>query len=44
MTQQGYFWGKMSATGTLIVMIPIILGFTAQKSLIKGLTSGSVKG
>lgn len=44
MTQQGYFWGKMSATGTLIVIIPIVLGFSAQKSLVKGLTSGSVKG
>ncbi len=44
MTQQGYFWGKMCATGTLIVMIPIVLGFSAQKSLVKGLTSGSVKG
>ncbi len=44
MTQQGYFWGKMSATGTLIVIIPIVLGFSAQKSLVRGLTSGSVKG
>jgi len=44
MTQQGYFWGKMSATGTLIVMIPIVLGFSAQKALVRGLTSGSVKG
>ncbi|MCU6762339.1 Inner membrane ABC transporter permease protein ycjP [uncultured Roseburia sp.] len=44
MTQQGYFWGKMCASGTLIVLIPIILGFFAQKSLVKGLTSGSVKG
>ncbi|HCS73425.1 MAG TPA: sugar ABC transporter permease [Clostridiales bacterium] len=44
MTQQGYFWGKMCATGTLICIIPIILGFFTQKSLVKGLTSGSVKG
>lgn len=44
MTQQGYFWGKMCATGTLIVIVPITLGFSAQKSLVKGLTSGSVKG
>ena len=44
MTQQGYFWGKMCATGTLICIIPIILGFFTQKALVKGLTSGSVKG
>ncbi len=44
MTQQGYFWGKMCATGTLIVIVPIVLGFSAQKSLVKGLTSGSIKG
>ena len=44
MTQQGFFWGKMCATGTLIVIIPIFLGFFAQKSLVKGLTAGGVKG
>lgn len=44
MTQQGYFWGKMCASGSLIVLIPILLGFFAQKSLVKGLTAGSVKG
>lgn len=44
MTQQGYFWGKMCATGTLICIIPIVLGFFTQKALVKGLTSGSVKG
>lgn len=44
MTQQGYFWGKMCASGTLIMAIPVIFGFIAQKSLVKGLTAGSVKG
>jgi sorbitol/mannitol transport system permease protein len=43
MTQQGYFWGKMSAAATVIVIIPIIMGFGAQKTLIKGLTTGSIK-
>ncbi|GAB3601664.1 carbohydrate ABC transporter permease [Microbacterium tumbae] len=43
MTQQGLFWGKMSAVATIAVIIPIILGFVAQKSLIKGLLSGAVK-
>jgi len=43
MTQQGLFWGKMSAVATIAVIIPIVLGFVAQKSLIKGLLSGAVK-
>jgi sorbitol/mannitol transport system permease protein len=43
MTQQGLFWGKMSAVATIAVIIPIILGFAAQKSLVKGLLSGAVK-
>ncbi|WP_276310909.1 hypothetical protein [Paenibacillus paeoniae] len=44
MTQQGYFWGKMSAAGTMVVLVPIIIGFFAYKSFVKGLTAGSVKG
>lgn len=43
MTQQGLFWGKMSAVATIAVLIPILLGFIAQRSLIKGLLSGAVK-
>ena len=43
MTQQGLFWGKMSAVASIAVIIPIILGFVAQRSLIKGLLSGAVK-
>lgn len=44
MTQQGYFWGKMCAAATVVVVIPIVMGFFTQKTLIKGLTAGSVKG
>ena len=43
LTQQGLFWGKMSAVGTIIIIIPVAAGFFAQKSLIAGLTSGAVK-
>lgn len=43
MTQQGLFWGKMSAVATIAVLIPVVLGFVAQRSLIKGLLSGAVK-
>lgn len=44
LTQQGLFWGKMSAVGTIIIIVPVATGFFAQKSLIAGLTSGAVKG
>lgn len=43
MTQQGLFWGKMSAAATLAIVLPILFGFVAQKSLIKGLLTGAVK-
>ncbi len=43
MTQQGLFWGKMSAAATLAILLPIVFGFVAQKSLIKGLLTGAVK-
>ncbi|GAB3617730.1 carbohydrate ABC transporter permease [Okibacterium endophyticum] len=43
MTQQGLFWGKMSAVATIAIIIPVVLGFVAQKSLIRGLLSGAVK-
>lgn len=44
LTQQGYFWAKMSAASTLVVVAPVILGFFTQKTLVKGLTLGAVKG
>jgi sorbitol/mannitol transport system permease protein len=43
LTQQGLFWGKMSAAATIAILIPVAFGFVAQKSLIKGLLSGAVK-
>lgn len=43
LTQQGLFWAKMSAAATIAVLIPVLLGFFAQKSLIKGLLTGAVK-
>jgi sorbitol/mannitol transport system permease protein len=43
MTQQGYFWGKMCAAATMVVIVPVIMGFFTQKTLIRGLTTGSIK-
>jgi len=44
MTQEGLFWAKLSAISTLVVLPPMILGWLAQRSLVKGLTMGAVKG
>ena len=44
MTQEGLFWAKLSAISTLVVLPPMILGWFAQRSLVKGLTMGAVKG
>ncbi len=43
MTQQGYFWGKMSAVSTIVIIIPVIVGILSQQTFIKGLTMGAVK-
>jgi ABC-type glycerol-3-phosphate transport system permease component len=43
-TKSGIEWGQMCATG-IIASVPLIIAFIfCQKYLIKGLTSGSVKG
>lgn len=44
MTQEGLFWAKLSAISTLVVLPPMVLGWLAQRSLVKGLTMGAVKG
>jgi sorbitol/mannitol transport system permease protein len=43
MTQEGLFWGKMSAVATIAILIPVVFGVIAQKSLVRGLLSGAVK-
>ncbi len=44
MTQQGLFWAKLCAISTLVVLPPMVLGWLVQRSLVKGLTMGAVKG
>jgi sorbitol/mannitol transport system permease protein len=44
MTQQGLFWAKLCAISTLVILPPLVLGWLAQRSLVKGLTMGAVKG
>lgn len=38
------FWGKMAATGILFMIPAMVLAMIFQKDLVKGLTSGAVKG
>jgi sorbitol/mannitol transport system permease protein len=44
MTQQGLFWAKMSAISTIAVLPPIVLGWLSQKTFVRGMTMGAVKG
>ncbi len=42
--QQGMFTAQLSASSTIAVLPAIIFGWMSQKSLVKGLTMGAVKG
>lgn len=42
--QQGQFVAQLSAASTVAILPAIILGWMTQKSLVKGLTMGAVKG
>ncbi len=42
--QQGQFTAQLCASSTIAVLPALILGWMSQKSLIKGLTGGAVKG
>lgn len=44
MTQQGYFWAKLSAISTLAILPPLVLGMIMQKYFVKALTGSAVKG
>ncbi len=44
LTQQGFFWARLSAISVVTVLPTIILGILSQKSLVRGLTAGAVKG
>lgn len=42
--QQGMFVAQLSAASTIAILPAVIFGWIAQKSLVKGLTLGAVKG
>lgn len=42
--QQGMFVAQLSAASTVVILPAVVLGWISQKSLVKGLTAGGVKG
>lgn len=43
-TDRGVMWGPMTAGATLIMLPALIFGLLTQKHIVRGLTSGAVKG
>jgi sorbitol/mannitol transport system permease protein len=44
MTSEGLFWARMSMALSLAIVVPVLMGWAAQRQLIRGLTMGAVKG
>jgi sorbitol/mannitol transport system permease protein len=42
--QQGQFTAQLSASATICTLPALVLGWSTQKALVKGLTMGAVKG
>lgn len=42
-TSEGLFWAKLAAAGTMAMMPVVLLGWLAQKQLVRGLSMGAVK-
>jgi sorbitol/mannitol transport system permease protein len=42
-TSEGLFWAKLSASGTMAILPIVILGWAAQRQLVRGLSMGAVK-
>jgi sorbitol/mannitol transport system permease protein len=42
-TSEGLFWAKLAAAGTMAMLPVVVLGWLAQKQLVRGLSLGAVK-
>jgi sorbitol/mannitol transport system permease protein len=42
-TSEGLFWAKLAAAGTMAMLPVVIVGWTAQRQLVRGLSLGAVK-
>jgi sorbitol/mannitol transport system permease protein len=43
LTSEGLFWARISAVSTLGMLPVVILGWAAQKNIVRGLSLGAVK-
>ena len=42
-TSEGLFWAKLAASSTMAVLPIVLLGWIAQRQLVRGLSMGAVK-
>lgn len=42
-TSEGLFWAKLSASCTMAILPIVVIGWTAQRQLVRGLSMGAVK-
>jgi sorbitol/mannitol transport system permease protein len=42
-TSEGLFWAKLAAAGTMAMLPVVIIGWVAQRQLVRGLSLGAVK-
>jgi len=42
-TSEGLFWAKLAAAGTMAMLPVVIVGWSAQRQLVRGLSMGAVK-
>ena len=42
-TSEGLFWAKLAAAGTMGMLPVVLLGWAAQRQLVRGLSLGAVK-
>ena len=42
-TSEGLFWAKLAAAGTMAMLPVVLVGWSAQRQLVRGLSLGAVK-
>jgi sorbitol/mannitol transport system permease protein len=42
-TSEGLFWAKLAAAGTMAMLPVVVIGWAAQRSLVRGMSMGAVK-
>lgn len=42
-TSRGQYWAQLSAFTTMVIIVPVVVGWFTQKQLVRGLTAGAEK-